>query len=216
MFRRRRGQRVTGTAAKWAGYAIKAYRTAKWIKGLINVEKKFYDFSQSATQSATATVLNLSNIGEGNDYNQRDGNSILVQSIQGRFILQMHPSATQTLFRCIIFRDNDQRGTDPTVADLLESTSNPLYFTSPLLHYVSRRFTIFHDWSFVLDSAKATTKEWKYFKRFTHGQYHIKYSSTTGADASNWEGALYMMIFSSENTNQPTFTVYHRMRYTDN
>lgn len=217
--RRRRVARRSGwpgRIARGAGYALAAYRMAKHIKGLINVEKKFYDVTATGTQSSTATVVNLSNIAEGNDYNQRDGNSILLQSIQGRFILQMNAAATQTLFRCIIFQDMDQRGTDPTVSDILETTSNPGYFTSPLLHYVNRRFKIHRDWSFVLDSAKATTKEWRLYKPFFNGKNHIKYQSTAGADGSNWEGALYMMVFSSEATNLPTFTYNVRLRYTDN
>lgn len=221
--RRARPRRRSTKGSTWgrrilrgASYAYAAYRMAKQLKGLINVEKKFFDVNASGTQSSTATLINLSNIGQGDDYNQRNGNSILVQSIQGRFNLTMNDAAGTTQFRCIIFRDNDQRGTDPAVSDLLEVTSNPGYFTSPLLHYVNKRFTILKDYNLMLDKSKALTKAWKYYIPFSSGKYHIKYQSTAAADGSNWEGALYMIVFSDQTTNLPTFTYHHRIRFTDN
>lgn len=216
---RRRTRKVGFLDRKYSvkDIAVNAWRGMKYIKGLINVEKKFFDVSAyTQVPTSTPSIVNLSNIAEGNDYNQRDGNSILLQSLQWRMNLAANASATRNFLRIIIFRDNDQRGTDPAPGDLLETTAGDSALVSPLLHYVNQRFSILSDKCYTLNlNGDSGFKMIKKYMKFPPGT-HIKYQNTTGADASNWEGALYALFVSDQATNGPSIDYFFRLRFTDN
>lgn len=203
--------------------AQKAWSGLKYIKSLINVEQKFFDVTRNnSVQTSTATVLNLSNLAQGNDYNNRDGNSILIQSLLIRYILAGNVSnSLGDIVRIILFQDNDQRGVDPTASDLLEDTSTPhLQMLSPLNHNVGKRFNVISDKIIPVNSQNTVLatgpyyKAGKLFKKFSGN--HIKYTSTAGADASNYEGSLYLMTFSLQSVNGPALSIQSRLRFTDN
>ena len=213
--RRKKGSWLTRKYSV-AQLAKGAWKGVKYIKSLINVEKKFHDVSASTTISTTPSIVNLSNIATGDDYKTRDGNSILLQSLQWRINLYANTTDGASFVRVIVFRDNDQRGTDPTAADLLETTTAGLSIVSPLLHYVNRRFAVLSDKVYTLsDTGSNWLRHIKKFMKMPSGT-HIKYSADAGADASNWEGALYVLFVSNNGTNLPTMDYYFRLRYTDN
>jgi len=217
ILKRRRGTAWYNKKYSVGDLAHKAYRGVKYIKGLINVEKKFFDVAGTAQAiSSTPLILNLSNIATGDDYNQRDGNSILLQSLQWRIAMYANSAAVAHRIRIIVFRDNDQRGTDPAASDLLEVTGSNNIINSPLLHYVNQRFSVLSDKVYTLcingDNYFRTVKK---FMKMPQGT-HIKYQSTAGADASNWEGALYALFVSVDVTNTPSMDYYFRLRFTDN
>ena len=215
--RRKKGSWLTRKYSV-AQLAKGAWKGVKYIKSLINVEKKFFDVSANALSvTSTATIVNLSNIAEGSDYNTRDGNSILMQSLQWRAtIVGNQNSSGRQIVRIIVFRDNDQRGTDPALSDLLENTAGGFVIQSPLLHYVNRRFAVLSDkvYSIVINGDTAV-RHIKKFIKFPPST-HVKYQGTTGADGSNWEGALYAAFVSTDATNAPNMDYYFRLRFTDN
>lgn len=211
-FRRRRFGRKRGGYTTWGAtkfLARKAYSGFKYVKRLINVEKKFFDVSSADNVTSTGAITSLTNIGEGNDYNQRDGNSILCQSVGLRAVCKINPSATTTWVRCMIFADNDQRGVDPAVTDILETAS----YISPLNHVVGKRFKVLYD---KVMSLSINGTEARNFKVWIPYNRHVKYTSTAGADASAYEGNLFLLLISNEPTNTPVVSWYHRLRYTDN
>lgn len=190
--------------------AQKAWSGMRYIKGLINVERKFFDVTAVTSPDNSGTVINLSNIAEGTDYNNRDGNSILLQNLLFRVNTSGNVAGNNIFVRAIIFADNYQTGTDPTVLNLLETAST----NSPLNHVTSKRFTIYKDFKWTLDLYNPTKTMKKYIK-FPQST-HIKYQNTTGADASNWEGSLYLLLISDQATNKPSVDWYARLRFTDN
>lgn len=202
-----------------------AWKGVKYIKSLINVEKGFFDTQRvSSAQTSTATIANLTNLAEGDDYNNRTGNSILLQSLLLRMVVSVNPDATTgaQILRYILFQDNDQRGTDPTVSELLEDpTAGTRLICSPLLHTVYKRFNVILDKTIVVSPPAQTSgpanilnyKVIKHFKKFKNN--HVRYQSTAGADASNWEGAMYLLTVSADSTG-PLVTWTNRIRYTDN
>lgn len=207
--------------------AHKAYKGVKYIKSLINVEKKYWDVARAfSAQSSTPTIANLSNLAVGDSYNNRDGNSILCQTLFIRLFIkgQAGTGPTGNLFRFIVFIDNDQRGTDPTAAELLEDTSTASnMIMSPLLHTVYKRFNVLIDKvchigavSNVATQSYATGtmfKTFKFYKRLKG--HHIRYSADAGADASNSEGSLYILTVSDDAVG-PTLAWNSRLRFTDN
>jgi hypothetical protein len=197
------------TVSDVAWLAQKAWQGVKVISSLINVEQKLFDVSGSGAFANTGVIGNLSNIAEGSDYNNRDGLSILTQRLDMAFYFTNNSSSNSTFLRLMIFRDNDQRGTDPAVAEVLQTNT----VISPMLNYTEKRFDVLHDslHSMSIGGANCGTQKvgLKLYK-------HIYYSSTSGADASNFEGALYYLIISDQATNTPTVTFHSRLQFTDN
>lgn len=195
--------------------ANKAWQASKYIMSMINVEQKFFDVNSNFTALSTGAIANLSNVAEGSDYLNRDGNSILLQRIEfACYISQQTSILTVPCFvRCMIFCDKMQRGTDPTLAEILETTSVNVNIVSPVLHYTAGRFQVLYDKVFTLSVGNATGHAVSFEKEL---HQHVMYSSTTGADASNWTGALYLLFLSNDAVNPPTVQMYNRLVFTDN
>ncbi len=203
------------TVSDIAGVAQKAWQASKYIMSLINVETKVNDVTGSTTVGTSAAVYNLSNIAQGSDYNNREGNSILCQGLELRYSLESNFTAANTAFvRLIVVVDNDQRGADPVLTDLLETTSAGLSVCSPALHYINKRFTVLYDHTSALCTSAASASQ--YYSVPIKWNRHIKYSATTGVDTSNWEGAIYLFTIGTNNTVPPTINFFSRLMFTDN
>lgn len=203
------------TVSDVASVAQKAWQASKYIMSMINVETKVFDVTGSTTVGTTAAVYNLSNIAEGSDYNNREGNSILCQGMELRYSLESNITAANTAFvRLIVVCDNDQRGADPALSDLLETTSAGLSVCSPMLHYVNKRFSVLYDHTTAMCTSAASASH--VFNIPLKWNKHVRYSYSTGADTSNWEGALYLFTIGTQNTTPPSFNFYNRLFFTDN
>lgn len=191
--------------------ASKALRAAKYVKSLINVEKKFLDTVQANTSvSSTAGVNQLSAISQGTDYNQRDGLSVKAASIQGR--IQVTANSTSTVghqLRYILVRDMNDDGTAPVISDLLESATN---VNSPLNHTFGDRFKVLYDKSF---NTSQTGPEIQVKDFYIPLNDHIKWSdATTGRRVGHiWCFYLSDTAVAGES---PTFNAYWRLRFIDN
>lgn len=202
--------------ADFTGAVWKYGRAALTLLG--NTEEKYFDVtaaSASMVPAASATVVNLSNIVQGTDYNQRLGNSIRALTLRLDMSLFPGTSTTYAFGRVVVFRDLMQSGTDPTVAQLLEITAGAAAVNSAFLHYTADRFEILCDEAFPFAAAAGPAV---FHKKFAFRiADHILYSATAGADASNWQGALYLLFFADQGTaaNQPLIHYYSRLSYTD-
>lgn len=188
--------------------ASKAYKTAMYLKGLINVEKKFFDTNNTATDVInTGVIEQLTNIAEGSDYNNRTGRSVKATSNWIQLEFRQHASATQTHLRYLIVIDKENQGTTPAVTDVLKSAN--VY--SPMNIDNGSRFKVLLDKRFSFDSAGTTICQRKHFKKLFH---HIKWKGTNGTDEG--EGQLYIVLVSNEATNKPGFSYTNRVRFIDN
>lgn len=214
------------TAGSVADYGVKAWQLAKHLATLINVEEKVWDVdgSSGTALTSTATVVNLSNIAQGSDYVNRQGDSILAQSIEFRGVLSGSPSTANHRARILIVRDKLQRGVDPVIGDVLQGGTDPTQ--QPYLEPQENRFDVLYDEVVVLDHVPglATTgtsttyvvrqAQLPHMKRKFN--QHIKYQGTTGVDASNWIGGLYLMAICLDASNGPNLRYTFRLRFTDN
>ncbi len=215
--RRARGGRPKGsmTVSDVTSMARKAWQASKYIMSLINVETKVFDVTGSGTVGTSAILYNLSNIAQGNDYNNREGNSILSQGLELRYSLESSFTAANTAFvRVLLVADMDQHGSDPALGDLLETTSAGLSVCSPYLHYANKRFSILYDHTSALCTSAASCSQ--FYNVPLRYNKHVKYSGTTGADPSNWEGALYLFLIGTQGTYPCAYNFYHRLFFTDN
>jgi len=197
-----------GSALSTAG---KALTVAYGVKKLLNVERKILDNTINVAPSTSGLVINLTNCSQGDDYNNRQGDSILAKSIDLRYSVQMNASASFTTARCMLVRDNWQQGTDPTFSELLENPTNTRSF---LNHDQNGRFTILMDQKIVL--LQSTEKSAFVSDKHFNLNHHIKFTGTDNLDASNSAGHLYLMVMSNEATNTPTFYGFSRFRFIDN
>ncbi len=224
---RKRTAKKSGSVSLTDAYnvAMKAWQTAKWIRGLVNVEQKFHDSKVTFSNIDNAgVVLNLSNIAQGDDVTERTGDSILLRKLEFRLLAVPGSASTRNLMRIILFRDMQQDGTDPTVGQVLEDSGTVYSVISPLAYFYAdgngrvERFKILHDEVMELNTVKYPLREMAYEKHFNSGSIHIWYDATASADASNREGALYVLLLSdiSGANNGPSGSYYSRITFTDN
>jgi len=220
-------------------FGKKAWNAVQQIRKFINVEEKMFDSNNSAVVTWSGTVNALSNVAEGNDYLNRDGNSILIQKVQVR--CQVWGNGTETqgvqppVLRVMLLRDMLQTaGAKPASGDIIETTGATTAPFSPLAHRhdgnpAARRFRILADKTVAIRPPYGTTIA-------TTGTGHLDllgidnhvwtweipvnahtlFSSTAGADASDYVGALYLFVVSNIQTNGPNFLYYSRVFFTDN
>lgn len=194
---------------KYSAFSLakKAWSAAKYVKSLVNVEKKYFDKTDvNINPTASGTVLPYSQIAQGDAYNQRDGNSVKANSLLMRCSTTLNTSAESTFVRCILFIDNEQNASTPTVANVLESVG----YLSPLNHVNGSRFAVLKDKTVTLKKDMNAVC----FKWYLKLRHHIKFSSGTATDTR--EGNIYLLLISSEVTNVPDFDVLSRLRFIDN
>ena len=137
---------------------------------------------------------------QGNTEITRVGNSVLAASFFIRGRVNIHAGATNTHVRLMIVRDKSQDGTDPTIAELSEDSTN---IDSPLNMDNSHRFDMIRDRIYRLDSQGPIERSFKIYVPMMKGRKrHIKY--TGGATTDTGENNLYVLAISDEATNAPT------------
>lgn len=194
--RNRRSSRKRGKslAAKAYSLAKKAY-TAPELKYNVTT-------GDIAGPDTTGDIQTLGNITVGTTNNQRIGNSVTAKSIHLRFKATMHPSATATQIRMIIFRW--KQDAPSSVTSILQSAS-PISFKTETQRYQSN---ILFDKVFNLNTDRP-----EMFR-----QMKIKYNEHVGFNEANVQPtshAPWILLLSDEATNVPAVSYFTRMYYTD-
>jgi hypothetical protein len=208
-------------------YGMKAWQLAKHLATLINVEDKKFDVDGTAGTliTLTPTIVNLTNIAQGNDYFNRAGDSILGQAIEFRAYLTSNAARMGHTVRLLIVVDRENHGVDPVIGDVLQGMSLPS--VAPINAVSANRFEILYDELCLLQSpstglASSGTNTTYISHRMAlptlcrKWNKHIKYTGSTGVDASNWENAIFLMAVGEDASNGPTLTYSWRLHFTDN
>lgn len=208
----------------YAGMARKAFAMGKIAMGLLNTEKKYYDTTSGGTNSTSGAVIALtSGIQRGTAENQRIGGSVLLKNDLFRLNVYANTSAGTALEqgRLIIFENlEDENGTAPTIADVLQNTTAGLSLLSPLNMNNAGRFKIIYDKQFTIQQTKPVhiIDKW-----FTFGMdknsmgvrtvgHHAKWDSSDNTES----GHLYAILLGNTNTNPSSYTLTNRLRFIDN
>lgn len=209
-YRRYRSRRYKRKPITYGQIGSKIWRDVRWLKSVINVEKKYLDITFNNTISETENFQLLNGMQTGDTSSTREGQSIKCVVSFCRFYMTMNSSATTTQIRIMIFIDTQPNATTATSAELLASTTNIL---SPLTIGYGSRFKILCDKIFRLDTNKLNL-EYKMYKKLG---FHTKYnSSNNGTIADITKNAFYIMMVSDQATNTPTVSFWHRLRFIDN
>lgn len=202
-----KGKKIYGNrkAIKSSGQNI--WKELMALKKLINVEKKFIDTGVIAVNpSNTGTNTILTNIAQGADYNQRNGNSIKLSSTYLKLIFANNPTSAATFLRVMMFIDNDNIGSAPAVTDVLEAAS----VVSPLNHTNGKRFKILSDKTLCASLQGPDIVKYNQYKMLSN---HVKYSNAT---TGSREGQLYILLISDQSVNTPSVSYFVRSRFIDN
>lgn len=203
--RKRFGVRRMMTGASMAKTAL---RKVNKLNSIVKSELKTIDHLFPTPQSGIPTITSLTSLIQGTDYNQRIGRSIRLKSVQYQGNIGMNASATSTLYRIVIFVDNDNTGTPPASTDIGIGTVNDIRSSNP---NAMKRFTILQDRLIRMATGNVLNFPLKGFRRLNHS---VKYDGTAAIDTS--QGSLWLLTVSDQAINQPSITCTARVRYWDN
>ena len=200
----------------------RVWKAIKTIKGMLNVEHKYYDtvpFSGASIDSSGTVAAGTMNLVQGDGGTTRDGDQVKAKSIYLQFNTEKHASSTGTELRIIVGLDFRPEGAPPTVADVLNSAS----VLSAMNMDHRRRFKILRDWRTILSDATATklTKKW-YFplgkkSRGRRGRrlgLRLNFAGSTTDEPQNVN--IFILAISDEATNTPSLSMISRVRFVDN
>lgn len=190
--------------------ASKAYSTAKYLRGMINSEKKIADHNNSAvTISGSGTTVTLSDIAQGDGNSTRDGNSLLCKALYGTIKVIPNASATtSTMVRFAIIQDKQQvADTTPLYNDIFQSADPISYLDRATVG----RYTILWQKQCTLNVTDKTARILKFYTRVNN---HIRYNGT--ADTDIQKNGIWLVCCSDDSTYAPTMNYAIRLTFYDN
>lgn len=198
---------------KGASLAYSAYKGVQYLKSVVNVERHYFDtsvVSASVTNAGSITCLNQ--IAAGTDAPNRIGNSILGKYITGKITVQDNATAgaTEGFVRILIFQDLENIGTDPTLSQILQDTSNPV--VSPINIDNTPRFWVLVDKTYTVDDSNKT-RVGKFYRLMIKNA-HIKFTGTASGNYA--KNSLYLLAVSDDASNGPILTFANRLCFIDN
>lgn len=173
--------------------------------------KQFSSSNVAAIAFATAgTVFQLDTIGQGDDINQRSGDTIRFHSLRFHLGAYEPTAGTSTVFRVIIFHDSMANAAVPAVTDVLDSAN----FTAPYkgTNLQRNRFRVLYDRCATLCNNTQNQEVTTLVDIPLKGQRF--YNDTTNGTSGIGKNALFALVIAS---GQAT-CVYQRqwgLRYTD-
>lgn len=184
------------------------------IRKLINIEEKVLDTNQASFAFDTnGTVVPVSLVAQGLDFNQRVGDSFKMQNIQFRYRVFRATGATTSVVRIMLVRDLDCQGATPTVGSIIENGTlgTAQAPTSPLRFLNRKRFAVLYDNLTVVTSTDIGFSD---SISMAHDG-HILFLGTTAVAASQGKGSLFVLVVSDEAANTPTIAFQTRIVFTD-
>lgn len=209
--RRRRSVPWYNRKYSTAQIARAAWRSAKYIRGLVNSEMFHVDQACSLGSNQSA-IFHLTGIAQGDTTAGRTGNSILLKSLaQNGFMYINASQTTNTRVMLALVVDTQQvSDTTPTIIDIFESGTDP----HTLLKVQNLgRFKVLSRKQYTLDSNAAGNNA-KSIKRFTKFNFHVRYNGTGSGDIQ--KNGVYLVMITSESSLYPSITINTRINYHDN
>lgn len=202
---------------KRRGRKTKKSKSARAIVNKVldsRIPYKTYDSELNTAPTSSGSINYKSSIEQGTDYNDRVSNMILVKSIRIKAYVASNTSAATdpTVFRLLLIVDRKNQGSDPTMAELLQSTT---YTISGLPNVANAdRFWFVLDKRIVLEpnttSGRGAVID--YYHSFKK-PLKVQYRGTTSGVASADKNAIYLVYATNTSTYNPTIQGYIRIKY---
>lgn len=181
------------------------------LKMLNKPEFKVVDQLLSATTDTSGEIDDICLVAQGDDDNNRSGNSIRIMSIAMNMDATIHASATNSVVRQILFYAKTVNGSAPVVGDVIANAGG---LNVRGHRNLDNRHNIFvlKEWRYTLTSANITGRSFKFYKRLNMLQ---NYDNTTGTIADLRTGYLGLLTVTNEATNKPSVVTTCRVRFVD-
>lgn len=225
-YRRRytRAQKLCGdkkaagrSAWNWKTAGVTALKLANSIATVINTEKKYVDDTLSSDNVTSTKSINLFNaLAKGDNHYNRDGDSILMQTLQVKGMIIQNSGATNTTFKVWYLLDKEAKGSLPNATDIWDSNGMSNYGIFDLRNRdYTDRFVILKERTYTMSDAKSTTM---HINEFIKLGVHTKYlkGQSTGTISDLADNALYIVMATNEATNGAAIRLATRLTYTDN
>lgn len=218
-FKRRTGtkksnnmKRMMGHVERGLTFGMGLAKKVKFLSGLINVEKKFVNITNSAavSNSVSSYSIVMSQIAEGDDAAQRTGRSILLDSLNVHWSAKINGSATNTLIKIAIVCDKKP--------DIGAANFGTVFGNSTTVNgHIDKlsegdRFVIMKVVLVRLNAGEGLSQTGKIYLGLKG--VHIKFDGTGATDYEN--NVYYFMALSDEATNTPTLAFDSRLSFYDN
>jgi hypothetical protein len=194
-----------------APYALVAFKGAA---SLVNAEVKHVDVSSSSTVSTTPVLTFLSGIAQGDTNTSRDGNSVKCVGLHGDVTLIQNASATTSRVRTLIFVDTRSQGVVPTASDVLDT--NAMSGLANIDTEPNRFIILLDRFDSMVLASESRVVHWRYDLTSDVKNMHFLFSGSGATIASAKGPVVYMLQYSSEATNTPTYAIDSRCFFLDN
>lgn len=221
-FKKKKGGYARKGAKRGAIYGAAAgqlWKDVKFLKDMINVERKVYDIDLTAGALATnvGSTSWMSGIATGTGFNQRTGMVVKASSFSLKGTIECNASAASpTQVRIIIYINKSlNQGVLPGTSDILQSTGSS-GIGGPITPYQLNNvgdFTVLMDRKYTVDLVQRNQVNVNFRCKLGH---HIRWETTGDLIANTESGHIFMLVVSDQSTNQPSFQYYSRLRYVDN
>lgn len=213
-FYRRRKYSRKRKMGRWGIYKAagsQMWKDIKWLKSVVNVERKYTDVSATTTASSTPTLVLLNGLSLGDTATTRDGVSVKANSSFLNVFFSINASATTTMVRVMLLLDTQPNATAATASEVLQSSGSVI---SPINITNGKRFKIMMDKK---KSMSINGTEIVRFKEFRKLGFHTRYNTANnGTIADISTNAFYLLFMSDQATNTAAISYWHRMRFIDN
>lgn len=204
------------TAGSVASAAFTALSLANKFKGLINVEKKHHDVELSTNAVSTTPQINLlTGIAQGDTNLTRTGNDILMKTLEMKFKITQHASATRyTTVTGWLICDKRCDGTLPGYTDIFDDPTSTSDRVIAMRNDDNlERFVVIKKWRWLLTESG---REVSVTDEFVKLDIHCRYDGTGSTIADGKDNQLYLVLVSDEPANTPLVEVISRLRFIDN
>lgn len=206
-------RRSRQTEPTWGQVANKAWKTALYVKSLVNSELNYFEATNTVSPTDSGNLILLNGITQGDGVGARTGNQIRMKGLQMKHQMAANSTAIYSRIRMIIFIDKQPSGTAPTATQLLDTSVFPL-LTAMRNRAFTRRFKVLSDKNFALVYGQDNAiKEHDMYLKINVPVVYNGSGSTVSAISSN---ALYCLAISNQPTNTPSVQHNFRVSYRDN
>jgi hypothetical protein len=180
------------------------------IRKLINIETKYFDVTSNSVATQAGTVTPLTLVAQGLDQTDRVGDSLKIQRLELR-ATSFSGVTVPVALRIVVFRDLENQGVVPAGSDLLSAAGVGSAVSCYNWINIQKRFSILYDQTVTMDASNQTAV---LGYDMPHGG-HVRFRGTTGTQAAQAEGSIYLMLLTDAAATQPVTRFHSRVTYTD-
>jgi len=209
--RRTIGQALDKRVGIYSNAGLQALKDINRIRRYINTEFHVIDASSAqANSSTTATFVLLNGCLLGDTVSTRTGQSMKMDRMYLRYYINANAVSIQNILRIMVVLDKQPNSAIFAIGDLLTATTP----VAPYTFGSQQRFTVLYDELYALSS---TGPGCICYSGTLPTNQHVTYNTgNAGTIADINSNSLYLVHFSDQAANVPTFTFASRVWFVDN